>query len=177
MPTSTDDPQLHPSVLDLAREPNYAALTRFMPSGHAQSQMVWVDTDGEYLLVDTEVHRQKSCTVEIEMRFSNPLPPAAQACRVRVQNQAVRALWRPRSRATLRPRGAASGRVLSGGHLVEPLSLTGQIDAVDRLVALVGRGEISLKRDDAREPAERTGRRYAPCDKVSSGRIEDRVHP
>ncbi len=57
MPISTSDPQLHPTVLDLAREPNYAALTTFTPSGHEQAQMVWADTDGEHLLVNTEVRR------------------------------------------------------------------------------------------------------------------------
>jgi len=57
MPTSTDDPQLHPTVLDLAREPNYATLTTFTPSGHEQAPMVWVDIYGDHLLVNTEVCR------------------------------------------------------------------------------------------------------------------------
>jgi PPOX class probable F420-dependent enzyme len=70
MPTSTDDPQLHPTVLDLARVPNYAAITTFMPSGHAQTQMGWVDTDGEHLLVNTEVQRQKFRNVEGDPRVT-----------------------------------------------------------------------------------------------------------
>ena len=62
MPTSTNDPELHPTVLELARGPNYAASTTFLSSGYPQTHMVWVGTDGEHLLVNTEVHRQKFVT-------------------------------------------------------------------------------------------------------------------
>jgi PPOX class probable F420-dependent enzyme len=70
MPTSTNDSQLHPTVINLAHGPNYAAFTTFMPSGHAQTQMVWVDTDDEHLLVNTEVHRQKFRNVERDPRVT-----------------------------------------------------------------------------------------------------------
>jgi hypothetical protein len=43
----------------LAREPNYAVFTTFLPSGLPQIRMTWVGTDGEHLLINTEVHRQK----------------------------------------------------------------------------------------------------------------------
>jgi hypothetical protein len=59
VPASTDEPQLRPTVLELAREPNYAVFTTFLPSGLPQIRMTWVGTDGEHLLINTEVHRQK----------------------------------------------------------------------------------------------------------------------
>ncbi len=62
------------------------------------------------------------------------------------------------------------------GHLLEPFALARQVDAVDRLVEPVGRGEIPLQRDNAREPAERAGCLHASGYKVSSNRVEDSVH-
>ena len=52
-------PELHPQTVDLARGANYAAISTTMPGGHLQTQYVWVHTDGERLVVNTEVHRQK----------------------------------------------------------------------------------------------------------------------
>ena len=62
--------ELHPMVLELARGQNFAALTTFLPSGHPQTQVMWVDTDGEHLLVNTEVHRQKFRNVERDPRVT-----------------------------------------------------------------------------------------------------------
>jgi PPOX class probable F420-dependent enzyme len=56
--------ELHPMVLELARGQNFAALTTLLPSGHPQTQVMWVDADGEHLLVNTKVHRQKYGNVE-----------------------------------------------------------------------------------------------------------------
>ena len=55
---------LEPKAIELLRGPNYAALTTLMPDGHPQTQIVWVDTDGEHVLVNTERHRQKARNVE-----------------------------------------------------------------------------------------------------------------
>ncbi len=70
MPASTDEPQLHPTVLELAREPNYAAFTTFLPSGLPQTHMTWVGTDGEHFLINTEVHRQKFRNVQHDPRVT-----------------------------------------------------------------------------------------------------------
>lgn len=44
---------------ELAEGPNYAVLTTLRPDGHPVAQPVWVDTDGEHLLINTEAHRRK----------------------------------------------------------------------------------------------------------------------
>jgi len=43
----------------LATGPNLGILSTVLPDGHLQTQPVWVDSDGEHLLVNSEVHRQK----------------------------------------------------------------------------------------------------------------------
>jgi PPOX class probable F420-dependent enzyme len=64
MADTKDGPELHPDTVELARGANYASITTVLPSGNLQTQVVWVDTDGERLLVNTEVHRQKFKNVE-----------------------------------------------------------------------------------------------------------------
>ena len=49
--------ELHPLVLELVCGQNFPALTTLLPGGYPQTQMIWVDADGEHLLVNTEVHR------------------------------------------------------------------------------------------------------------------------
>jgi len=70
MPDTTNDHELHPEVLELARARNFATITTLLPSGHPQTQVMWVDTDGEHLLVNTEVHRQKFRNVERDPRVT-----------------------------------------------------------------------------------------------------------
>ena len=64
MADTKNGPELHPETVELARGVNYASITTVLPSGNLQTQVVWVDTDGERLLVNTEVHRQKFKNVE-----------------------------------------------------------------------------------------------------------------
>jgi PPOX class probable F420-dependent enzyme len=45
--------------LDLFREPVHGVLTTMMPDGMPQSSVVWVDYDGEYVLINTTLERQK----------------------------------------------------------------------------------------------------------------------
>jgi PPOX class probable F420-dependent enzyme len=70
MPSGTNDSKLDPTVLELANEPNYAAFTTLLPSGHPQTQMMWVDTDGQHIRINTEVHRQKFKNVERDPRVT-----------------------------------------------------------------------------------------------------------
>lgn len=49
---------------------NIAAVTTLMPDGTPQTTPLWVDTDGEHLLLNTEVHRQKFRNVERDPRVT-----------------------------------------------------------------------------------------------------------
>ncbi len=60
----------HPSVLELARGQNFAALTTLLPSGHPQTQVMWVDANEQHLLINTEVHRQKYKNIERDPRVT-----------------------------------------------------------------------------------------------------------
>ena len=62
--------ELHPGVLELARGQNFAALTTLLPSGHPQTQVMWVDSDDRHLLINTEAHRQKFRNVERDPRVT-----------------------------------------------------------------------------------------------------------
>jgi PPOX class probable F420-dependent enzyme len=62
--TSKDGPELHPATVGLAQGRNYASITTVLPSGKLQTHPVWVGTDGERLVVNTETHRQKYKNVD-----------------------------------------------------------------------------------------------------------------
>lgn len=47
------------TVQTLAQGKNFAALTTLFPDGRPQTQMMWVDADDDYVLINTEVHRAK----------------------------------------------------------------------------------------------------------------------
>jgi PPOX class probable F420-dependent enzyme len=59
---------LDDDIRKLATGPNFAALTTFLPSGEAMTQMMWVDADEECLRINTEVHRQKARNLERDPR-------------------------------------------------------------------------------------------------------------
>ena len=44
---------------DLLQEPVHGVLTTMMPDGTPQSSIVWVDYDGEYVLINTTLERRK----------------------------------------------------------------------------------------------------------------------
>jgi PPOX class probable F420-dependent enzyme len=52
-------PMLHPKTRRLAAEANFAVLTTVLPDETLQSHVMWVDTDDEHVLVNTEIHRRK----------------------------------------------------------------------------------------------------------------------
>ncbi|MDP8952979.1 MAG: PPOX class F420-dependent oxidoreductase [Actinomycetota bacterium] len=70
MAAAQNGPELHPTTLELASGPNYGVLTTVMPNGNLQNHYVWVGTDGERLVVNTEVHRQKFKNVERDPRVT-----------------------------------------------------------------------------------------------------------
>jgi len=63
-------PELHPATVKLARGANYGSITTALPGGNFQTQLIWVHTDGERLVVNTEVHRQKFKNIERDPRVT-----------------------------------------------------------------------------------------------------------
>ena len=70
MATSKNGPELHPTTVELAQGPNYGSITTVLPSGSLQTQYIWVGTDGERVVVNTEVHRQKFKNIERDPRVT-----------------------------------------------------------------------------------------------------------
>ena len=54
----------------LAEGPNHAVLTTLFPSGGPQTNVVWIDHDGEHLLVNSEIERQKVRNVQRDPRVA-----------------------------------------------------------------------------------------------------------
>jgi len=61
---------LDPRVRQLATGPNFAAVTTLLPSGHFQTQPIWVSCDDDHILLNTEVHRTKFRNVERDPRIT-----------------------------------------------------------------------------------------------------------
>lgn len=59
MADSKNGAELHPITVELAQGANFGSITTVMPDSNLQTQLIWVGTDGERLVVNTEVHRQK----------------------------------------------------------------------------------------------------------------------
>ena len=51
--------RLDNKTIQMASGPNYAALTTLFQNGVPQTHVMWVDTDGENILINTEIHRFK----------------------------------------------------------------------------------------------------------------------
>jgi PPOX class probable F420-dependent enzyme len=54
----------------LATGRNYAALTTLFADGRPQTQLVWIDSDGEHLLVNTEIDHQKYRNAKADPRVT-----------------------------------------------------------------------------------------------------------
>lgn len=65
-----DGPELAALTIELAKAPNVAAFTSMLPDGHPQTQPTWIDTDGDHLLVNTEVGHQKFRNVDRDPRVT-----------------------------------------------------------------------------------------------------------
>ena len=61
---------------DLLQEPVHGVLTTMMPDGTPQSSIVWADYDGEYVLINTTLERQKGrnmrCNPKIALLVIDP---------------------------------------------------------------------------------------------------------
>ena len=62
--------ELDDKTIKMASEPNYAALTTLFKNGVPQTHVMWVDTDGENILINTEIHRVKYKNVKIDPRVT-----------------------------------------------------------------------------------------------------------
>jgi len=63
----------------LAQDKNFAAFTTLLPGGQPMTHMMWVDADDEYLLINTEIGRQKVISTIPLGRLSRPID-IAKAC-------------------------------------------------------------------------------------------------
>jgi PPOX class probable F420-dependent enzyme len=68
---------LSPGLLNLLREPVYCQVATLMPDDSPQITQVWVDTDGEHILINTAEGRQKTRNVRRDPRVAvNVVDPA-----------------------------------------------------------------------------------------------------
>ena len=61
---------ISPGFRKLLQEPTYCQLATLMPDGSPQVTQVWVDTDGEHILVNTAQGRQKELNVRRDPRVA-----------------------------------------------------------------------------------------------------------
>jgi PPOX class probable F420-dependent enzyme len=62
--------KLSEPVRKLLEEPNFGSLATVMPNGGPQVTTVWVDTDGEHVIVNTALGRQKPTNLERDPRVA-----------------------------------------------------------------------------------------------------------
>ncbi len=61
---------LDEDTVRLAHGKNLATVVTLMPDGQPQALLTWVDSDGEYLLVNTEPQRQRAKNVSRDPRIT-----------------------------------------------------------------------------------------------------------
>ena len=82
--------QLSDEVLALLREPSYAQLATLMPDGSPQVTQVWIDIEGDHIIVNTAVGHQKERNVRRDPRVAiNLVDPNDQARQAAIRGQVV----------------------------------------------------------------------------------------
>lgn len=61
---------ISPGFRKLLKEPAFRQLATLMPDGSPQNTQVWVDTDGEHILINTAQGRQKERNVQRDPRVA-----------------------------------------------------------------------------------------------------------
>ena len=61
---------LSQQAVELAKGPNLCVVSTLLPSGLILTQPLWVDSDGEYILLNTEIHRLKFKNLEVDPRVT-----------------------------------------------------------------------------------------------------------
>lgn len=78
MNATAKSPQpLSDTAIERARAKTFAVLSTLLPGGQPQNHVMWVDTDGTNLLMNTEVHRRKYRNVAADPRVTILLPDNA----------------------------------------------------------------------------------------------------
>jgi len=62
--------ELPPQLLKLLREPSHCYLTTLMPDGSPQLTQVWVDTDGQHIVINSVRGHQKIRNIERDPRVA-----------------------------------------------------------------------------------------------------------
>jgi PPOX class probable F420-dependent enzyme len=73
---------ISPGFQKLLQEPAYCQLATLMPDGSPQITQVWVDTDGEHILINTAEGRQKERNVQRDPRVAVNVVDPANAWRI-----------------------------------------------------------------------------------------------
>ncbi len=73
---------ISPGFRKLLREPAYCQLATVIPDGSPQVTQVWVDTDGEHILINTAEGRQKERNVRRDPRVAVNVVDPANAWRI-----------------------------------------------------------------------------------------------
>jgi PPOX class probable F420-dependent enzyme len=91
---------LDDKIRSLADGKNFAAVTTLMPDGTPQTTPLWIDADGEHLLLNTEVHRQKYKNVSRDPRITVTIIDAANPYAYgEVRGEVVETVTGPEARA------------------------------------------------------------------------------
>ena len=61
---------LDKKTIAMASGPNFAAFTTLFKDGSPQTHIMWVDTDGDNLLINTEIHRAKYINTTVDKRVN-----------------------------------------------------------------------------------------------------------
>ena len=73
---------ISPGFRKLLQEPAFCQLATLMPDGSPQNTQVWVDTDGEHILINTAQGRQKERNVQRDPRVALNVVDPTNAWRV-----------------------------------------------------------------------------------------------
>ena len=87
--------ELHPQPVKLAQGANYGSTTTMLPNGNFQTQLLWVHTDDERLVANTEVHRQKFKNAQREPRVTLTIRNEQDPTPLRRGLRQGRGAWRP----------------------------------------------------------------------------------
>src|SRR5687767_7188452 len=67
---SIGDAMVKEEIKRFAQGPNFAAMTTLDEEGNPATQIMWVDADDEFLLINTEIHRAKFRNVSRDPRVA-----------------------------------------------------------------------------------------------------------
>ena len=75
---------ISPGFRKLLKEPAHCQLATLMPDGSPQITQVWVDTDGEHILINTAQGRQKERNIQRDPRVAVNVVDPANAWRIAI---------------------------------------------------------------------------------------------